>query len=103
MQYRSRLGVSRPGAGSGNPAHRSPGSAEDAGRPVGYGYVVVEEWLSRGVLLSGAAGDSGGGIDNFQGLMTLTNTTISGNSADANGGGIVNFASLQRLAEDASP
>lgn len=34
---------------------------------------------------------NGGGISNFQGIVTITNSTVHGNTADRLGGGIANF------------
>jgi hypothetical protein len=45
---------------------------------------------AMGSTISGNSAGSGGGIGNF-GIATITNSTISGNSASGSGGGIRNF------------
>ena len=44
--------------------------------------------------LSGNSAIRGGGIDNFYGTVTLTNSTVSGNSANIGGGGIYNYGTV---------
>ena len=42
-------------------------------------------------IQNGKTSGSGGGIYNFDGTLTVTNSTISGNTASASGGGIYNY------------
>ena len=46
-----------------------------------------------GVTIQNGSGGEGGGIYNI-GTLTLTNSTVSGNTAGANGGGIYNYSTM---------
>lgn len=48
-------------------------------------------------MSGGVATDSGGGIAKYGGTLTLTNSTVSGNSADY-GGGVYNLGGTATLA-----
>ena len=43
-----------------------------------------------GLTLVGGKADNGGGIYNYEGVLAVTDSTISGNSAESSGGGIFN-------------
>jgi len=45
-----------------------------------------------GITISGSNSFNGGGIENFAGIITITNCTISGNTAENVGGGICNHS-----------
>jgi hypothetical protein len=51
--------------------------------------------------VSGNSAGAGGGIANDEGPLTLTNTTVSGNSAETDGGGIFNYSGTVMLTSSA--
>ena len=55
--------------------------------------------LINGTVLSGNSAVNGGGIDNFGGsaTLTLTNSTVSGNTAGGSGGGLFNDTGTMTL------
>ena len=48
--------------------------------------------ITNSTLSGNSAGGSGGGIYNYLGTLMVTNSTLSGNSGAAGGGGIFNDA-----------
>jgi hypothetical protein len=61
------------------------------------GILTVTDTTISANSASGGAVDCcgfGGGIFNYGGTLTLSNSTISGNSADGNGGGIFNYQGM---------
>jgi CSLREA domain-containing protein len=68
-----------PSAGEGNTA------SDDGGGVINFGTLMVDS-----STVSGNSSNYGGGLANWGGMVTLTSTTVSGNSASASAGGLFN-------------
>jgi hypothetical protein len=62
----------------------------DGGGIINYGTLTV----SNSTLSGNSATSEGGGIENYNGTLTVSNSTLSGNSATGNGGGIGNYKGM---------
>ena len=51
--------------------------------------------IFNAIIENNSAADNGGGIFNNGGMLTITNSTVSGNSVDGSGGGIWNEGALK--------
>ncbi len=79
---------------SGNSA-TDGGTATDGGGVYNNGLANLNN-----VTLSENSAGSGGGIYNYSSTVTMTNVTLSGNSATDNGGGIYNYSGTATLTDD---
>ena len=54
-------------------------------------HVLAGNATLSGLRITGGSMGAGGGINNFGGALTLTNSTVSGNESTGGGGGVYNF------------